>query len=102
MRKFVSWLFLALAVFTPVAVVAGLVSLYLRMSAINNGATGSRTGHNYVVNAQRFLGSKLIVYVTYNYYMAYLISASIFFLWGVSIVCTLTAAQILRLGKQVK
>jgi hypothetical protein len=104
MRSLVAWLLFALAVFTPVAVVFDLVSLYLRMSAINNSTAVAQasTGHNYAINTQRFLGSKIIVYVTHDYYLAWLASESIFFAWLASIVCISIVAQILGFGRQAK
>jgi hypothetical protein len=104
MRKFVSWLLLILAFFTPVAVVSGLISLYLQMSAINNGTTTPQisTGHIYAINAQRFADPKLIAYVTYNYHISYLISSSIFFIWLVSIIVIAAVVLVFGLNKQVK
>jgi hypothetical protein len=104
MRKLVAWLLFALAVFTPVAVVSGLVSLYLRMSAINNGTAVAQasTGHNYAINAQKFLGQKIIVYVTHDYYLAWLTLEAVFFAWIASIVCLSIVARCLGLGGQAK
>jgi hypothetical protein len=102
MRKLVAWLLFALAVFTPVAVVSGVVSLYLRMSALNNGTAIAQasTGRNYAINAQRFLGPKIIVYVTHDYYLTWLASEAIFFAWIVSIVFFSIVAWSLGLRRQ--
>jgi hypothetical protein len=102
MRKLVAWLLFALAVFTPVAVVSGVVSLYLRMSALNNGTAIAQasTGRNYAINAQRFLGPKIIVYATHDYYLTWLASEAIFFAWIVSIVFFSIVAWSLGLRRQ--
>ncbi len=104
MRKLVAWLLFALAVFTPVAVVSGLVSLYIRMSALNNGTAIAQasTGRNYAINTRDSHGPKIIVYVTHDYYLAWLASEGIFFTWLASIVCLSIVAQFLGLGRQTK
>jgi heme/copper-type cytochrome/quinol oxidase subunit 2 len=104
MRTLVARLLFALAIFTPVAVVSGLVSLYLRMSAINNSTEVAQesTGHNYPISAQIFASPKLIVYVTRDYYIAWLASEAIFFAWLASIVCISIVAEILGFGRQAK
>jgi hypothetical protein len=74
------------------------------MSAITEGTAIPQvsTGNSYAINAHRFASPKIIVYVTHNYYLEYLMLSGIFFGWLLSIVCVATAAQILGLGRQVK
>jgi hypothetical protein len=76
----------------------------LRMSASNNGTAIAQAlkGNNYAINAQRFLGPEIIVYVTHNYYLAWSASEAIFFAWAISIVCILIVAQILGFSRQAK